>query len=45
VAGSFPRLPDDYLPPLGVTGIKYSIHVGSLPSLDVTEVRHILELV
>lgn len=44
VAGTFPRLPDDYTAPLGVTGIKYSINVGSLPSLDVTEVQHILDL-
>lgn len=45
VIGSFPRLPDNYVPPLGVTGIKYSINVGSLPSLDVIEVRQILEMV
>jgi hypothetical protein len=45
VTGTFPRLPDSYVPPLGVTGIKYSINVGSLPSLDVTEVRQILEMV
>lgn len=45
VAGTFPRLPDDYVPPPGVTGVKYSINVGSLPSLDVREVRHILDLV
>jgi hypothetical protein len=45
VTGSFPRLPDDYVPPLGVTSIKYSINVGSLPSLDVTEVRQILEMI
>lgn len=45
VTGSFPRLPDDYVPPLGITGIKYTINVGSLPSLDVTEVRQILEMV
>ncbi|BCO26234.1 hypothetical protein MIZ03_1114 [Rhodoferax lithotrophicus] len=45
VAGSFPRLPDDYIPPLGVIGIKYSINVGSLPSLDATDVRCILEFV
>jgi hypothetical protein len=44
VTGTFPRLPDDYEAPLGVTGIKYSINVGSLPSLDVTEVLHILDL-
>ena len=42
VAGNFPRLPDDYMPPPGVTGIKYSINVGSLPSLDVSEVREVL---
>lgn len=42
VAGNFPRLPDDYMPPSGVTGIKYSINVGSLPSLDVSEVREVL---
>ena len=45
VTESFPRLPDDYVPPLGVTGIKYSINVGSLPSLDVTEVQKLLEMV
>lgn len=45
VAGSFPRLPDDYVPPLGVAGIKYSINVGSLPSLDVAEVKEILAAV
>ena len=45
VAESFPRLPDDYIPPLGITGIKYSINVGSLPSLDITEVRQILEMI
>lgn len=44
VTGTFPRLPDDYLPPLGVTGIRYSINVGSLPSLEATEVRQILEM-
>lgn len=42
VTGTFPRLPDDYQPPLGVTGIKYSVNVGSLPSLDVSEVEEIL---
>ena len=45
IAESFPQLLDDYMPPLGVTGIKYSINVGSLPSLDVTDVRQILEMV
>lgn len=42
VAGNFPRLPDDYVPPLGVTGIRYSVNVGSLPSLDISEVQEVL---
>lgn len=45
VAEGFPRLPDDYVPPLGVNGIKYSINVGSLPSLEVCEVQKILNLI
>lgn len=44
VAGAFPRLPDDYVPPLGVTGIKYIINVGSLPSLDVSTVQEYLSV-
>jgi Putative PD-(D/E)XK family member, (DUF4420) len=44
VTGTFPRLPDDYIPPLGVTGIKYSINVGSLPSLEVSTVQEFLSL-
>ncbi|MBS1229280.1 MAG: hypothetical protein H6R17_2557 [Proteobacteria bacterium] len=44
VTGTFPRLPDDYVPPLGVTGIKYSINVGSLPSLDVITVQEFLSV-
>ena len=43
VEGSFPRLPDDYMPPSGVSGIKYSIDVGHLPSLTVPCVQKILE--
>src|SRR3990167_3146630 len=42
VTDTLPRLPDDYVPPLGVTGIKYSINVGSLPSLEVSTVQEIL---
>jgi hypothetical protein len=42
VTGNFPRLPDDYNPPLGVTAIRYSINVGSLPSLEVSQVEEIL---
>lgn len=42
VTDNFPRLPDDYVPPPGVTGIRYSINVSSLPSLDVSEVQEVL---
>jgi Putative PD-(D/E)XK family member, (DUF4420) len=42
VEGSFPRLPDDYTPPSGVSGIKYSIDVGHLPSLAIQSVQQIL---
>jgi len=45
VAGSFPRLPDDYSPPPGVSAIRYSIDVGSLSSLSVAEVQSILKLI
>lgn len=44
VSGSFPRLPDDYTAPLGISGIRYTIDVGSLPSLNVAEVQKLLEL-
>jgi len=44
VTGTFPRLPDDYVPPLGVTGIKYNINVGSLPSLEVSAVQDFLSV-
>jgi hypothetical protein len=44
LTGTFPRLPDEYIPPLGVTGIKYSINVGSLPSLEVSTVQEFLSL-
>lgn len=42
VTGNFPRLPDDYDPPLGVTAIRYSINVGNLPSLEVSQVEEVL---
>lgn len=44
VTGMFPRLPDDYVPPLGVTSIKYTINVGSLPSLEVSTVQELLSV-
>ncbi|CAB3840096.1 hypothetical protein LMG26686_01406 [Achromobacter mucicolens] len=45
VTGSFPRLPDDYFPPLAVSGIRYNINLGASPSLDVQAVRQILSSV
>lgn len=42
VEGSFPRLPDDYEPPRGVTGVKYVIDVSSRPSLSTSAVEGIL---
>ena len=38
VAGDFPRLPDDYVPPRGVVGIRYSIDVAAWPVLSADEV-------
>lgn len=34
VEGSFPRLPDDYVPPRGITAIKYTIDISSRSVLD-----------
>lgn len=34
VEGSFPRLPDDYTPPRGITAIKYTIDISSRSVLD-----------
>lgn len=42
VEGSFPRLPDDYVPPRGVTAIKYIIDVAARASLGADQVRGIL---
>ena len=43
VEGTFPRLPDDYAPPRGVTGIRYTIDVAARSSLSATEVEAILQ--
>lgn len=42
VEGSFPRLPDDYDPPRGVTAIKYSIDLSARPELCAADVIQIL---
>jgi hypothetical protein len=42
VEGSFPRLPDDYCPPRGVTSIKYVIDISARPVLDRSTVQQII---
>jgi len=42
VEGSFPRLPDDYVPPRGVIAIRYIIDVAARASLGAEQVRDIL---
>src|SRR5262249_39242488 len=42
VEGSFPGLPDDYVPPRGVTAIKYTIDVAARASLSMDQVRGLL---
>lgn len=42
VAGDFPRLPDDYVPPRGVVAVRYTIDVGSLPAMPVADVHRLL---
>jgi hypothetical protein len=38
VDDDFPRLPDDFVPPSGVTSVKYTIDLANLPSLGLDEV-------
>lgn len=38
VEGSFPRLPDDYVPPRGITSIRYTIDVSARAVLDRSSV-------
>lgn len=42
VEGSFPRLPDDYEPPRGVTAVKYTIDLSARPSLTKAAVEELL---
>jgi hypothetical protein len=42
VEGSFPRLPDNYDPPRGITAIRYTIDVSSRPVLDRREIEEIV---
>jgi hypothetical protein len=34
VEGSFPRLPDDYVPPRGIVAVKYTIDISSRSAMD-----------
>lgn len=34
----FPRLPEDFTPPSGVTGLRYTVDLANLPTLDMEEV-------
>ena len=43
VARDFPRLPDDYVPPRGVAGIRYAIDVAALPGLPAEQVTTLLD--
>jgi hypothetical protein len=43
VEGSFPRMPDDYVPPRGIVAIKYSIDLSSRSVLDMHRVGAIVE--
>lgn len=43
VEGSFPRLPDDYVPPRGITAIKYTIDISSRSVLDLGVVNDIIK--
>lgn len=42
VEGTFPRLPDSYVPPRGITAIKYTIDISSRSVLDRGEVDEII---
>jgi hypothetical protein len=43
VEGTFPRLPDNYVPPRGITAIKYTIDVSSRAVLDRSVVDSIVK--
>jgi hypothetical protein len=38
----FPRLPDDYVPPRGVTAIRYAVDVSALPTLSTDKVTSLV---
>jgi len=44
VEGSFPRLPDDYVPPRGIVAIKYTIDISSRSVIDREEINGLVKL-
>lgn len=42
VEGTFPRLSDDYVPPRGITAIRYTIDISSRSTLDIAVVNEIV---
>jgi hypothetical protein len=44
VQGTFPRLPDDYVPPRGVVGIEYDINISACPTMSPLEVRQLVAM-
>ncbi|WP_217428512.1 PD-(D/E)XK motif protein [Rugamonas rivuli] len=44
VEGSFPRLPDDYVPPRGIVAIRYTIDVSSRSVVDRDEIDGLVKL-
>jgi len=42
VEGSFPRMPDDYVPPRGIVSIKYTIDLSARAVLDLDAVNAII---
>lgn len=44
VEGSFPRLPDEYVPPRGIVAIKYTIDISSHSMMDIEAVDTLVKL-
>jgi len=40
--GSFPRMPEDYVPPRGIVAIRYTIDLSSRSVLDSVAVTRII---
>ena len=44
VEGTFPRLPDEYVPPRGIVAIKYTIDISSHSMMDIDAVDALIKL-